>query len=314
MTALTLGLIIALGSAFFWAALDIGRKHLGRHMSATGAVALLMLLQIPLILPILGLGELLSNSGDNGVVFELLLGGFPDLTRTYFLYAMGSVILNLGANYLFLRSVQISPLSLTTPYLAFTPVFTAFVALFTLGQVPTAWGWAGIGIVCVGAFSMNPGEADGGIWAPFKALWTERGTFYMLIVSLLWSLTPVLDKGAAENSSPLWHTFFLAASVGILFTVARLGKDRGAGKLISELKATPFWLVAGAIFATFALLLQLVSYDFIDVAYVETIKRAVGVTSAIVAGYLLFGERDIWRRLFGALVMCVGVAMILMGG
>lgn len=314
MTALTIGLIIALGSAIFWSALDITRKHVGNHMSATAAVAGMMLLHIPIIAPLLFLGSWIGGESEGHLVGELLLAGFPELPRAYFAYASGTILLNLLANYLFLRAVQLSPLGLTTPYLAFTPVFTAIVALVTIGEVPTSWGWAGIAVVCAGAFAMNPGDAKGGVLAPLKALWTERGTFYMLIVALLWSLTPVLDKGAAELTNPLWHTMFLSGAVGVIFFVARQARDRTTEKLFGEFKAIPGWLIGAALFSVCAMVLQLFSYDYVDLAYVETVKRAVGVISAIVAGYLLFGERDISRRLIGALVMCVGVAMILFGG
>ena len=70
----------------------------------------------------------------------------------------------------------------------------------------------------------------------------------------------------------------------------------------------------GGFFATAAMVLQLTSYAYIDVAYVETIKRAVGVCAAIMVGYLVFGEEDLWRRMLGALIMSVGVALILFAG
>jgi drug/metabolite transporter (DMT)-like permease len=314
MTALSVGLIIAVGSALCWAALDITRKFIGGKMSATGAVAGMMLLHIPLLAPVLFLGSLLEPGGDRGLIAQFLLAGFPSLSASYFAFASGSVLINLLANYLFLRAVQVSPLSLTTPYLAFTPVFTAFVALVTIGQVPTSWGWGGIAVVCVGAFAMNPGEAGQGPLAPLKALWTERGSLYMLIVALLWSITPVLDKQASDLTHPLWHTMFLAGMVGMLFLLARVATERGISSLWKEFKTTPKWLLAAAMFSVGAMTFQLASYAYIDVAYVETVKRALGVTSAIAAGYFLFGERDIARRLVGAVVMCVGVAMILLGG
>ncbi|MBA2663413.1 MAG: EamA family transporter [Bradymonadaceae bacterium] len=313
MTGLTIGFLLALGSATCWAVLDVARKQLGRGMTAMAAVAAMMLFNVPILLPMLIAGELLGADAPQEGLLTLVLSGFPSISLAYLLPALASVTLNLFANYLFLRSVQLSPLSLTAPYLAFTPVFTALVALVTIGEVPTNWGWAGILVVCVGAFCMNPGDSAHGVLAPLKALWSERGSFYMLIVALLWSFTPVLDKAASGVSSPTWHTLFLAACVGVLFAGACIVRDGGAGKLWEETRAVPALLFACAFLAVGAMILQLGSYDYIDVAYVETVKRALGVTIAILAGYFLFGERDIWRRLFGAAVMCIGVAMILMG-
>ena len=312
VTEFTLGFLLALSCALCWAVLDVSRKVMGEKMTATGAAAGLMLLHIVFINPVLFAGTI--TDGEGGVLYDMILVGYPDLQWAYFLPTAGSITLNLAANFLFFRAVQISPLSLTIPYLAFTPVFTAVMALLFLGQIPSSYGWMGIATVCLGAFFMNPGEENDGALAPLKALWTERGSFYMLIVALVWSITPVLDKTASEMSSPLWHTMFLAGSVGVVFTVFRTTRDRSFIPLWQEFKALPLWLVAGGFFATAAMVLQLTSYAFIDVAYVETVKRAVGVTAAIAAGYFFFGERDMWRRLLGAAVMSIGVALILLAG
>lgn len=311
LTEFTLGFLLALFCALFWAGLDISRKKLGRKMTASGAVAGLMLLHIVFLNPLLLTG---SFADGDGVVYDTLLVGYPELDWPYFAPTALSIALNLGANFLFLRAVQISPLSLTTPYLAFTPVFTAISALIVLGQIPTAAGWLGIVIVCVGAFFMNPGDEKDGPLAPLKALWTERGSFYMLIVALLWSITPVLDKQASEMTSPIWHAMFLAAGVGVVFVAMRRFQDGSFRPLFREFKLLPLWLSLAGLFAVLAMVLQLTSYAFIDVAYVETVKRAVGVTAAIAAGYFFFGERDIRRRLLGALVMSVGVGLILLAG
>lgn len=310
-TEFILGFVLAMVCAIFWAGLDISRKKLGRQMTATGAVAGLMLLHLVYLNPLLMTGSFVDGEGP---LFEMVLPGYPEVPAAYFLPTLLSISLNLAANFLFLRAVQISPLSLTTPYLAFTPVFTAVTALIFLGQVPTTVGAIGIVIVCLGAFFMNPGNSDDGPLAPLKALWTERGSFYMIIVALIWSITPILDKTASDLTNPIWHTMILAAGVGLIFLVFRGVRDRSISPLIKEFKIMPWWLAVAGLLAVGAMAFQLTSYAFIDVAYVETVKRAVGVTAAIAAGYFFFGERDIWRRLLGALVMSAGVAMILFAG
>lgn len=222
--------------------------------------------------------------------------------------------MNLAANFLFLRAVQISPLSLTTPYLAFTPVFTTGPAYLAYGETPTLLGLGGIVTVCLGAFFLNPGNRADGLFAPLKALWTERGSMYMLVVAALWSVTPVFDKAAAAATSPMWHTLILSMGVAAVFVAARAGGDGSLGELWDEWRADPYLLAGSGLFAVAAMVLQLAAYDFIEVAYVETVKRAVGVLGAIVAGWVLFDESQIARRLVGAAVMAIGVAMIMLGG
>lgn len=309
-----IGFLLAVLSAVFWASLDITRKHVGQYMSASAAVIGIMLWQAPFILPFMAAEEFSLVPDFDNPVTDILFVSFPELTGHYLLYGTVSVALNVAANFLFLRSVQISPLSLTTPYLSFTPVFSALVAYFTIGEQPTGWGIAGIATVCIGAFFLNPGNKDEGIFAPLKAIWKERGSLYMLIVAFIWSVTPVIDKEAAAVTSPMWHTLFLAFGVGAAFITWRLFKDRGFGELREELSHTKFWIAACGFFSVGAMAMQLGSYVFVKIAYVETIKRGIGVLSAIVAGWVLFKEKDIGRRLVGAVVMIAGVAMVLMTG
>ena len=311
MSPEAIGLILALLCSVFWTGLDVSRKFLGGRASATGAVAGLTLFQIPILLLILGAGEAVS-APELGGFDRLVLDGFPEVSADYWPWALGSIAINLLANFLFLRAVQISPLSLTIPYLSFTPVFTAISGLVALGEEPGGWGWAGILTVCMGAFFLNPGNKDHGPLAPLKALWTERGSLYMVIVALSWSITPVLDKYAAERTSVVWHTLMIATGVFAFFAVARIVADRGPRRLVVELAPTAWLFALAASFNVFAMILQLSSYDFTDVAYTETVKRAVGVVGAIAAGYVFFGERDLRRRMLGAAVMVVGVAMIML--
>jgi drug/metabolite transporter (DMT)-like permease len=309
----TIGLLLGVSSALCWTVLDISRKHIVSKMSASFALVGLMLAQIPFVLPFMTVAEFGAAPEPQTPVTAVIFADFPALSSTYLLLAAGSVALNLVANWLFLRGMQISPLSLTTPYLAFTPVFTALIAFLFLGQSVTAWGIAGILVVCVGAFCLNPGRKEDGPLAPIKALWTERGSFYVLIVAVLWSITPVLDKTAADLTSPMWHTLALAAGTGAGFLVWLLVR-RSTEKMWEEFKIMPLFLLVGGFLLVAALVLQFASYAYIEIAYVETLKRALGVIGAMVAGYFVFGEKDIARRFLGAAVMVAGVALVMFGG
>jgi drug/metabolite transporter (DMT)-like permease len=285
-------------------------------MSASFALIGLMFAQIPFVLPFMTAAEFGAAPEIQTPITEVIFAAFPEISGAYLLFGLSSVALNLAANWLFLRAMQISPLSLTTPYLAFTPVFSALFAFLFLSQNVTAWGIAGIAVVCVGAFFLNPGLKEDGPLAPLKALWTERGSFYVLIVAVLWSITPLLDKTAADMTSPMWHTLFLAVGTGSGFAVwlAFKGGSGGMKNLIEEIKLAPFFVLLGGFLLVAALVLQLASYAYIEIAYVETLKRALGVVGAMVAGYFLFGEKDIARRFLGAAVMVIGVALVMFGG
>lgn len=313
-SAFAIGFALAVGSAVCWAGFDVARKSVGRDMSATAAVVGVTFWQVPYVVPLLAAGEAGVGAETTHPLVEVVTATVPAVGGEYALLAGASVALNLGANFLFLRAVQISPLGLTTPYLAFTPVFSALAAFGVYGETPTFWGAAGIGVVCLGAFALNPGDDGEGWAAPLMALRSERGSLYMIVVAALWSVTPVFDKAASEMTSPVWHSMILAIGVTAVFAAYRVVSDGEWSELAEELGRRPVGLAVGGGFAVMALILQLGSYAFIEIAYVETVKRALGVVSGIVAGWWFFDEGELGRRLVAAAMMAFGVAMILLAG
>ena len=70
-------------------------------------------------------------------------------------------------------------------------------------------------------------------------------------------------------------------------------------------------VVVTAAVITAGMLLQLAAYAFVEVAYVEAIKRSVGLIGSVAVGWLFFRERNLSQRLLGVSVMAVGVCFIL---
>lgn len=306
----TLGLTLTVLGALSWALLDVLRKSIGQHLSATGAVAALTLFQLPFLLLMLGVGESVTVTSQPWETFFAGLGT-PD--TAYGLVLLGTVTLNVLANWWFLRAVQLSPLGLTIPYLSFTPIFTTLSAALFLGELPTRWAAVGIVVVTAGAFALNPGDKeDRDILAPLRAVWNERGSLYMVGVALIWSITPILDKVGSEDVGVIGHSGFVAAGIFGLLALGRSVKDGGPGELFSELKKRPALLVGAAFVNVLAMVFQLSAYVFVDVAYVETLKRAVGVIASVVVGMTVFGELDGRRRLVVAIVMAIGVALVIL--
>lgn len=308
-----IGFIIAALSSISWALADITRKQIVSKIHATSAVVGLMLTQALFLLPFLLATELgIAPQTDNRFA-QLLFIEFPTITSTYVLYAGVSVLMNLAAHWLFLRAVFVSPLSLTAPYLALSPVFSAIVAFAFLGQTIPFWGIVGILVVCGGAFFLNPGEGSDGALAPLKALWSERGSLYMVGVALFWSITPVLDIQSAQMTSPLWHAGVLALGEGLVVATYLLARGKGK-EMIADLRVMPLFVVFSGLLLLGGMVFQLSAYEFVQIAHVETMKRAFGVVLAMLASMIFFGEKDIARRSVAAGVMVAGVALVLLSG
>lgn len=304
------GIALALGAAASWAALDVLRKSLGKDLGARTAVLGMMVFQIPLLVPAVALS--VEPGAIDGAAASAILGdGSFDLDATYALLAALSIAVNVIANYLLLRALQLSPLGLVTPYLAFTPVFSALLALALFDERPTLLGWLGIVVVGIGAFALNPGNREHGVLAPFRALGAERGSVYALIVAALFSVVVLFDSRAVQRASPMIHASALAIGIAGGMLVWHVATGGRVAALAAEMRRRPGALVLAAGLVFGGVVLQLAAYTFLPVAYVEAVKRAVGVLGAIAGGALLFGEQGLVRHLVAGVIMVIGVTVVL---
>jgi drug/metabolite transporter (DMT)-like permease len=219
--------------------------------------------------------------------------------------AVASMTMNAFANVFFMRSVQLSPLSRTVPFLSLTPVISAVAAIPLLGEVPGSMHWAGISLVVLGALILNSDLSDS--W--WKSISHERGAPYMIAVAVLWALSTALDKRALGHASPASHAFLLSAGSATILLSWLL--SRGKHGELREVVLAPKALLAGLIgFAVAALALQMVALQWLWVAVVETLKRAFGVFGSVVFGRLFFKE-PITSRKVAAVVLMVGGTTLL---
>lgn len=225
--------------------------------------------------------------------------------------ALGSILLNLGANLAFIQAVRLSPLSLTIPFLSFTPVFAALLAIPLLGELPTPVQGLGILTVVVGAFTLHLGPGGASLRGVLGAFWRERGCPLAMLVSLLWAATVALDKLAIERSNEPLHGLVLIAGIGLasfLLLVAR-----GEVRDLATARAAPATLAGALVVGSVSLALQLVAIKLVWVSIVETVKRGVGNTMAVIMGRLVFNEPVTAQKVVGVVLMAVGVAVVLFG-
>ena len=282
-----MGFSLGVASALCWSGLDVVRKALAGKASPTALAVFLLLGQIP------------------------FLGAWAIYDQTwvtdarYWPPALASMAMNALANVLFMRSVELSPLSRTVPFLSLTPVFSALAAIPLLGEVPGGMHWAGISLVVAGAFVLNSDLADDW-WA---SITHEKGAPYMIGVAVLWAFSTALDKRALPHASPAAHAFLLPVGSAILL-VAWLLLKREQGELEKVARAPKGLLAALIGFAVAALAFQMVALQWLWVAVIETLKRAFGVLGSIVFGKLFFEEPVTPRKLGAAGLMAAGTALL----
>jgi drug/metabolite transporter (DMT)-like permease len=231
--------------------------------------------------------------------------GIPEVGDRFLWAALLSVVLNMVSVTLQVKALSISPLSVTVPFLAFTPLFMLATSAIVLREVPDAKGLAGIILVVLGAYTIHLDRIRGGLLEPFRAIARERGSLLMLAVAFIWSWTAVYDKVAVVASSPAFYTSFFSVAFGVLyapFLVLGLRRSPPGRAMVPRL------FLLGAIGALM-ILSQLAAIQLTLASYVIAIKRS-GLILSVVLGHFLFKEEHLRARLAGAVLMTLGVVVL----
>ena len=281
-------------AATSWAIVDGLRKRISLAWHPWQLLAALHFFQLPILL---GFWQL--SPGDASIA----------AWSSYLVPGLSSLALNIAANIMFLEAVKRSPLGLTVPYLALTPLVAAIAALF-FGYGLSVWGWSGIVILTLGTVWLHPHDPRYGLLTPLLRLKEEPGSGLMVVVALAWGFTAILDQSAVQHIPPALHALILAAGMfiaGVLgFYRANLKQKDAYPSVVS-----PWVLGTGAMMAI-AMVAQFEAFMRIDVAVVEAVKRIIGTTSAVVLGVVFYGEKEFTRRLIASALMGVGAAILVL--
>ncbi len=227
----------------------------------------------------------------------------PKLNRDFYIAFFLALPLEIASIVLYIKALKLSPLSLTLPFLALTPVFLIFFSYLILGEKVSFWGGVGILFIASGSYMLNINRIREGIFEPFRAIMKEKGSVLMIGVALIYSLTSALGKMAVEHSSPLFFGTTYFTVLVIFFTPIALYKGRRV-----EGKAVLPVMLPG-VFYSLMIASHMVAINLAKVAYVISIKR-MSLIFGVLYGYLLFKEEKIQERLLGAMLMFVGFVMV----
>jgi len=236
----------------------------------------------------------------------LIIVPWPELDTTFWICLAVGLPLELAALLCYMRAIKVSPLSLTLPFLAFTPAFVILTGYLILGETLTLFGVTGIILIIIGSYIINLSRVRDDWLAPFKAIFKEQGSWLMMLTSLIFSVTAILGKLAILHSSPQFfavsYFIFFTSFLCILFPFMPRTKMR-------NLSRRP---IPGAI-AGLATAIMIFSHNFaislIQAAYMLSVKRS-SLLFGVISGAVIFKEKNIKERMFGASIMMCGVCII----
>lgn len=222
------------------------------------------------------------------------------------------VPLELVAMWFYMVAIRDSPLYLTLPYLAFTPVFNIVTGYLLLGETITLQGFAGILLVVLGAWLLNLNQLARGPlrgWlAPLRAIAYERGSRVMLMVALIYGVTSALGKQMMQYATPVsFGAFYFVLIGGVVLAATVVYRPQGLRVLVQR----PLPLLLVGVLMALMVVTHFIAIAAVEVAYFLSVKRS-SLIFGIVFGMILFHERPALRHLFGSLLMIAGVALILL--
>jgi len=202
------------------------------------------------------------------------------------------------ATFLYAASIRASPLSLSLPFLSFTPLFMTLTGAFLLGERPSEWGLGGIGLVSFGGYLLG---WEGSFLSSFKVIRRERGAYLMMIVAGLYAWTSVMGKKVLLVSHPFYFGP-IYVSLMVLFL--------GIPLFIRPLRIPP--LKKGLLIGAFMAIMFLCHWSsilMVQASYMIAVKRTSPLFGVLYGG-LFLKEEGFKRRLFATSLMVLGVVMI----
>lgn len=240
----------------------------------------------------------------------LYLDPLPTVPPAFWAWIALALPLEILAMLLYMRAIRDCPLSLTLPYLAFTPVFTTLAGYLLLHEQVSAQGFSGIVLVISGAYLLNL-EDSGNIgrrsWlGPMRAIVQMRGSRMMLMVAIIYSITSVIGKIELQFVPPQSFAAFYFVLLGL--SSLTLFALPGAPALAVLWRKPLIHLLIGALFATM-IVTHFLALERIETAYMISVKRT-SILFGMLYGAMLFGEKSLLRHLLAGALMVAGVALI----
>ena len=283
-----MGLIVCILSGFFWAAFDLTRKI---SIKTTQPYSLLIYLSL-LQLFFFSVWIIVEP-----VHFE---------PKFYFIPGIILIFINILSGLLFLKSLKISDLSLTIPLLSFTPLFSAVFSSFLLNENLNFAQYIGIFFIIFGTMILySKSLYFKEIFYSLSNLLKNSGARYMLIVSMIWSLTPILDKMCFEYSSINMHGFI--QSLGMFFLLVLISYKKRSIKLKGNIGIIILTVLIGLI----ATIIQFFAITMVIVPIMETIKRTMGQFFSVIFGKIFFDEKINKQKILGVIFLSIGISKIL---
>ncbi|MEX0324028.1 MAG: EamA family transporter [Puniceicoccaceae bacterium] len=236
----------------------------------------------------------------------------PEHTVELYVYLTLFAILNVLGRILYIRSIQLSGLSKTVPFLSFTPIFLIFIGYAVLGEIPSGAGILGVVLVAFGAYGIACTKVGEPLTMAFKNVTRDKGVLLILATAFIWSLTSSVGRKAVLLSSANFFFIFAMISQFVIF-FALNWKQTGLKKTIHYIRTDWKFFIIVSLFLAIMELAIFTAFGLTKVAYAISMKRTA-ILFSVLFGFLFFKEGGFRKNIVAATVMVTGVIVITLFG
>lgn len=243
-----------------------------------------------------------------GLNLILFFGPLPRVDGWFFLGILGSAILNTLAHLAATQALKEGDVSLVAPLFVFSPVFTLLVSSITLREVPQLLPLIGVGLIIIGAYLLTLSSWHE-VFEPLRAVVHQKVLWLAITASILWGITPVFEKTAIQHTFPENPT---AAAFGALLALTLILFPimlSQVNKPLVQLRIRWRGFVMLGVIGGIAPLFGYAAFSLGLVGYVSALFKMSSVF-ALLWAFLFLREKDVLRRLPGAIVMVIGAILI----
>jgi drug/metabolite transporter (DMT)-like permease len=237
-----------------------------------------------------------------------------NLSAAFWLNIIISVLLAIAGNTLIVAALKSTDLSILGPINAYKSVVSVILGIFMLSEFPTLAGLAGILLIISGSYFImenDPAQSSQNRLAQF---FQNKGILLRFAALIFSATEAIFLKKALLLSSPLltflfWSVLGLpAAGLAAFFVLKSRLRDQ-----MSKIRPGQNHFLLLALTTGLMQLSTLLTFGALQVGYSLALFQTSTLLS-VLFGYHFFQEKNVLRRLLGAVIMVLGAALIIIFG
>lgn len=285
---MSLGILLALIAALFSSLKGIARKHVSRDFSSVEIGYMRQVYGSVLLLPF--------------AIWRFLDVGFTITTGVITALIVSTVII-IGSTYLYIEALRITDISITEPIRNTSPIF---VALLEPLMLDINYETMLIGAAFLGSAGAYILVAKDSLITPIENM-KNKGALISAFVAFILAIYSIAQRFGATNADPLLFTYlcYLTSLAGFWYWKRR--RESRQIQINSYFRKDVFAL---GIVTALGVVAGIFAYSMISASEVTIIKQSSAVFSVLIGGRF-FKEKDLVRKLLGAIIIMLGVLVVI---